>query len=108
MRLLLPMATIVLSGCAVSAAGQGQSGSTSWSFTINNGVSTAGGGLVLLVTYGDGSTSLISVPPGAAVSVPGGGSAVTVMGGGQSTVATPGASLWWGPAGWGTPPGGGG
>jgi hypothetical protein len=108
MRPLLLIAGVVLSGCAVSAAGQGQSGSTSWSFTINNGVSTAGGGLLLLVTYGDGSTSLVSVPPGGAVSVPGGGAAVTVVGGGQSAVATPGASLWWGPSGWGTPPSGGG
>lgn len=107
--LMLALVVLALGGCLAAAAGSGTTGNVSWSFTITNtlppsAVIPGGGGLVVIITYADGSTATRTVPPGGTLTVPANGTAAVVNGGGQTAQVGPGAQMWWTPAGWSSSP----
>ena len=106
-RLFVCAVVIVCAGCTFAAAGAGTTGNVAWAFTINNTlppstVTSGGGGLVVLITYSNGSTRTVNIPPGGSLTVPANGTAAVVSGGGANTSVGPGSELWWTPSGWST------
>jgi hypothetical protein len=106
LRLLILCA--VLCGCDVSVAGAGTSGDVSWAFTINNTQPSSGvqsGGLIVIVSYADGSSASYVVAAGSSLSLTAEGASVRVQGGGSSATAGPGGTLYYTGSGWtSTPP----
>lgn len=97
----------VLAGCDVAVEGAGVSGDVSWAFTINNTLppsGTQGGGLLVVVTYANGSSATYTVAAGSSLSLTAQGASVSVVGGGSSTTAGPGGTLYYTGSGWSTSP----
>ena len=93
-----------LSGCEFAAAGYGSGDNVAWAFTINNGAPTTSGGLIVIVTSGNGTVTTYNVPPGGSLSIPADGSSVSIRSGSSAQTVTPGQTWFWTGSTWSTNP----
>lgn len=92
MRAAILATILCLAGCDGAMVATGSDADVSWFLTINNTAASGSGGMVVVVSYSDGSSRGVTVPAGGSVTVPASGASVLVSGGGGSQRIGPDSS----------------